>query len=521
MSWAQAPTKAASGKSAAPGREPSGSPAGLERRVVQTEADTAKNFTLARDNGKTLTVDLPRLLPALANARFTLSGATRNGSPSFLSRNLWISPAGELRWQEISPGNFGLWRIGIRAEEPGGRVRELVLPVEIRLPSDTPEPCEPASSWCRFVRERWAQGEAAGHLEDFYNNRDGGHASFPIANHSRQLRALAGGHATLMSPWPTRNVVGNASVYYQGPNAANMDRFFSFTNAEFDAKVRVYEANHVLWYPAHVDIFGAGDLFHYNAAYSSITVGSSGSEMGEVARTLVVWSALRPDVKMRLVEQGLLAPITQLLLRRNRVGSDADYLTGAAHATGVFPIAADLTEAKLLELAQSANAITVADVPALARLRVVREEFSAADREQLATNAWAVHRIWRREDHPREVVLSAEDSVDLNGRPLEFRWVVLRGQKFARIEPLDPQGRSVRVVVTYPRRFQFEPVQPGGQTNWTNRVDVGLFAFNGVHWSPPAMLTVAALDSEERFYDLTNRLLWRKPTGRADHPRLK
>jgi hypothetical protein len=513
----QTPTPA----KAALGKGKSSASGVLEQRVVQTETDAAKNFTLGRDNGRTLLVDLARAHPGLAGARFTLVSATRNGADSFLSRNLSVSPLGELRWQDISPGNFGQWRITVRAEEPGGRVRELVLPVEIRLPADTPEPCEPPSDWCKFVRERWAKGEAAGHLEDFYNNRDGGHANYPVGNHSRQLRVLAGGHATLLSPWPTRNVVGNASVFYQGPNAANMDRFFSFTNAEFDAKVRVYEANHVFWYPAHVDIFGSGDLFHYNALYSNTTVGSSGSEIGEVARTLVVWSALRPDVKMRLVEQGLLAPITQMLLRRNRVGSDADYLTGAAHASGMFPIAAQVSEAKYLELAQAANAITVADIPALARLRVVREDFSAADREQLATNVWGVHRIWRREDHPREVVLSAEDSYDLNGRPLEFRWVVLRGQKYVKLEPLDAAGRSVRVVMTWPHRFQFEPVQPGGETNWTNRIDVGLFASNGVRWSPPAMFTVFALDSELRFYDLTNRLLWRKPTGRGDHPRLK
>ena len=51
--------------------------------------------------------------------------------------------------------------------------------------------------------------------------------------------------------------------------------------------------------------------------------------------------------------------------------------------------------------------------------------------------------------------------------------------------------------------------------------EFGLFVHNGVSWSPPAMVTVFALDSEERRYDLTNRVLWRKPIGRADHPRLK
>jgi len=493
-----------------------------ERRIVITEVDAGKNFTLGRDNGRTIVFDLARVWPGFVPQTYTIVSASRNGSGSFVSGNLSVSPQGELRWRDVSPGNFGLWRIAVRAQDAAGRSRDQVIVVDVRLPPDTPEICEnPAAAWCGFLRERWAAGEAAGNLEDFYNNRDGGHANYPIDKHSRQLRGLPGGHATLLSPWPTRNVVGNASVYYQGPNAANMERFFSFNNAEFDTKVRIYEANHIFWYPAHTDIFGSGDLFHFNAAYSNTTVGSSGSEMDEVARTFVAWAAFKPDVKMRLVERGLLAPVTQMLLRRNRVQTDAQYLTGAAHTSGMSDIPADLAERRYLELAQAANAITVNDIPPLARMRVVREDFTAADREQLATNVWGVHRIWRREEGTREIVLSAEDSFDLNGRPLAFHWAVLRGNKWVKIEPLDAEGRSTRIVLSYPQRYQFEPVQPGGETNSTTRLDVGLFAHNGVSYSPPAIFTVHALDSETRFYDLTGRMLWKKPTGRGDHPRLK
>jgi hypothetical protein len=493
----------------------------VERRVVQTEADAGPNFTLGRLNGKTLTVELARVVAGFAAQRFSVVAASRNGVESYVPANLSVSQQGTLTWQDIGPGAFGQWRFTVKAEDAGGRTREVPVPVEVRLPADTPGVCEPASAWCVYLRERWAKGEAAGNLEDFYNNRDGGHATFPAQSQSKQIRMLPGGHAALLSPWPTRNVVGNASVVYQGPNGANMERFFSFTNSEFDAKVRVYEANHIFWYPAHTDIFGSGDLFHFNAAYTNTTTGSSGSEMDEVSRTFLVWGALRPDVKMWLVEKGLLAPVTQMLLRRNRVASDAEYLTGAAHVSGMSDIPADIAEARHLELVQAANAITVKSMPPLAKLRVVREDFSASDREQLATNAWGVHRVWRREEGTREIVLSAEDSLDLNGRPLTYRWAVLRGGKWVKIEPVDADARSVRIVLSYPQRYQFEPVQPGGQTNWTTRLDVALFASNGTWYSPPAMFTVYALDSETRFYDLTGRMLWKKPTGRPDHPRLK
>lgn len=493
----------------------------LERRVVLTQVDAGDNFTLGRVNGRTLVVDLVRAAPGLAGQRFTIVSATRNGAASFVSRNLSIDTQGELRWSDVTPGNFGEWRLAIRAEETAGQTRELVLPVEVRLPAATPDICEvPARTWCAFARERWARGEAAGNIEDFYNNRDGRHALFPIAKFSQQIRPLVGGNATLLSSWPTRNVIGNASVFYQGPYAANMERFHAFTSAQFDAKARIYESNHLYWYPAHTDIFGGRDLFHYNAAYTNTSVGSSGSEMDEIERSFVVWATLRPDVKMRLVELGLLAPVTQMLLRRNRVDSDAAYLSGVAHLSGFYDIPAEQSEQRLLELAQAANAITVAQIPPLARLRVVREDFSAADREQLATNAWGVHRIWRRENHPREMVVSAEDSTDLNGRALEYRWVVLRGLKHAKVEPLE-NGRSARIVVTYPNRFPLEQVPAGAPVPATSRIDIGLFAHNGVAWSPPAIITIFALESEHRFYDLTNRLLQRKPSGREDHLRLR
>ncbi len=519
LALAQTPAQTAAAPAAGKG---SGGALQLERRVVATVPDAASNFTLGRDNGRTLQVDLARAAPGLSGQRFTLVSVTRNNSPSVAPVNLSLHANGELRWDDITPGSFGNWRLLLRAEDGTGRTRDVVLPVDVRLPPDTPEICEAASRpWCAFARERWSRGEAAGNLEDFYNNRDGGHAAFPIVKFSRQIRPLVGGQATLLSPWPTRNVIGNASVFYQGPFAANMERFHSFSQAQFDAKVRIFEANHVFWYPAHTDIFGNGDLFHFNAAYTNTSVGSSGSEMDEIERTFVVWALLRPDVKQRLVDRGLLAPVTQLLLRRNRVDSDAAYLSGLAHLTGFFDIPADIAEQRLLELAQAANAITVRDIPPFAKLRVTREDFSAADREQLATNAWGVHRIWRREDHPREMVLSAADSFDLNGRALEYRWVVLRGLKHAKVEPVEGDPRSVRVVFTYPHRFPVEFVPPGGQAHQTNRIDIGLFVHNGVSWSPPAMVTVFALDSEVRMYDLTNRLLWRKPSGRSDHGRLK
>lgn len=501
----------------------------LSERVVQTETpkpivsytDLANHKTLW---GKSLQVDLrqSKSLLQINPVRFQLEGATWNNLPSSRPVTSSVTEEGDFLWYSIVPGNYGNFRIRFLAVDNQNRMQRLILPVRVLLPSQTPTICENAQRpFCQFLQLRWTAGAAAGHLEDFYFNQDSRHSLFNIAAYSKQLRPMPNGWFAGGAPPSKRVIVGNASSFVMGESGGNLDRVGAFAQMGFDSKVRQMRENSINWYPAHTDMHGPYELFHYNGIFSNNTIGSSGSDLPEVERTFIAMAALRPDVKARLMEEGYLLPVVQMLMRRSRVNSDAEYFTGAAHAMGMFQPPAESREQRLLDMAQRANAMTMENIPPIAQITVVQEDFRSADRETMSTNPWGIHRIWRRDEMVREVVLSAESSFAFNQRPVTFRWEVLRGGHAVKIQPLDPQNKRVKVTFTWHSYFTPEFVQPGGYTHKSIHVDVGLFASNGDYVSAPAMYTVATLSNETRRYDNTGKLIEKKPSGAYIHPALK
>ena len=107
-------------------------------------------------------------------------------------------------------------------------------------------------------------------------------------------------------------------------------------------------------------------------------------------------------------------------------------------------------------------------------------------------------RIWRSSAWSRTLTVSAEATGDPNGRPLTFTWAVLRGDpERTRIEMLDEAGTRARITVEWqdPR-----PV-PGLPDIVSRRVDIGVFASNGVHDSAPAFVSVLLPRHETRVYE--------------------
>jgi hypothetical protein len=95
------------------------------------------------------------------------------------------------------------------------------------------------------------------------------------------------------------------------------------------------------------------------------------------------------------------------------------------------------------------------------------------------------------------MVVSAEESADLNGRELKYHWKVLRGDADRiTIRPLNEEGSVVELLVP------FHPKQKIGE--WTelesNRVDIGCFVHNGLFYSAPAFVTFFTLANERRGY---------------------
>ena len=81
--------------------------------------------------------------------------------------------------------------------------------------------------------------------------------------------------------------------------------------------------------------------------------------------------------------------------------------------------------------------------------------------------------------------VSAAETVDPNGRELGFEWRLLQGDpERVRIEPA-ADGRSARITLDWQEPFRISDDNPLTSA----RVDIGVFASNGVHDSAPAILS--------------------------------
>jgi len=308
---------------------------------------------------------------------------------------------------------------------------------------------------------------------------------------------------------------GNSSTSAPVTGGGSNPRHYYVSPRGLELLAAQYRGNNVYIYPEHRDHDpghnglgdGYGDLYPTNTPYLIISQGSSGSDRPFMRAAATTLAAFRPEVKRKLVETGLLMPTLQMILRstNRQLEHPLDYLTGKAHPT-VF-------EGKwvdALAMAKAAHAIRLEAIPPLVKLRVVEQDetiagrdfFDPAEGERLADTESVIARLFRGKDRVRRLTVSAEDSLDVNDRPLTFTWTVLRGDaESVRIEPLDDAGTRARIAVAHPER---RPVAPGGIES--SRVDIGVFAHNGASYSPPALITFFAFDSESRSYDDKGRV---------------
>jgi YD repeat-containing protein len=126
---------------------------------------------------------------------------------------------------------------------------------------------------------------------------------------------------------------------------------------------------------------------------------------------------------------------------------------------------------------------------------VGRDYFDVGPRERLFDSPSVIARVVRSTKYARRLVVSADDSFDLNERPLSWHWVVLRGDSDAvQINLLNEKGSVAELMVPYRR-----PVRPDSNLQ-SNRVDIGAFVHNGEYYSAPAFVTFFYLDNEIRVY---------------------
>jgi hypothetical protein len=265
---------------------------------------------------------------------------------------------------------------------------------------------------------------------------------------------------------------------------------------------RLYEHNHLYIYPEHRD-HDEADLFPANWPYTLTSQGSSGSDQPFLEAIGMTLAAFQPETFAFLREERLVAPTLQMILRRTIAGVESrdDYLTGAAHPV-VFD-AARLRPERMVELAAS---LRPEEIPPMVRLNVVDEDFQinaglAGLNERLFDTPSAIARIWHGFDYRREMVVSAEETADPNGRPLTFTWRLLQGDpEKVLIDPLDPEGRRARITIAWHDAFTISSGSAGSPPRETSRIDIGVFALNGAAESAPAFVSVSFPTHQKRLY---------------------
>ena len=378
-----------------------------------------------------------------------------------------------------------------------------------------------------LLREWFEEGTAAGNRGDFYDNHDGDHSNmnfrgFPQLTRIEYGEALRkrGLHNGLQRHFIFSGVtLGNSSTAITGGRNWRSQARFALTQPNGATRLALhYLRNHLYFYPEHKDHDagrngknggGHGDVFPANVPYIVVSQGSSGSDRAFMNAFAAMLAALRPETKQVLVRSPLLMPTLQQVFRRSNrnVESDEDYFTGKAHPT-VF-------KAEHLDpetMVRRVHELRPDSLPPLAQFKVTKEDapvlgqdfFDFRPHQRLFDTPCAAARVYKSSASSLRFTLDARSSRDFAGRPLSYRWKVLRGDdERITIEKQDANGSLVEITIPWHER---RPVLPGSAME-SNRVDIGLFAGNADHWSAPAFFSVYFPDNQKRVYDDRDRIL--------------
>ena len=227
-----------------------------------------------------------------------------------------------------------------------------------------------------LLNQWYAEGKAAGHGGDYYDNRDGGHSNFDLSQYP-QLNPLpystekreAKEHFGMAREVRSETVLGNASLSGSALAGASIPRLYYSTREGLGFLSSQFLGNQLYIYPEHQDHdpggegqSGWGDLYPANSPYLIISQGSSGSDQPFLHAFAMTMASFTPEIKEELREQGVLFPVIQAIFRSSLkpLKDPGDYLTGLAHPT-VFP-AEWIDEEKMMRLARSMTRETMPTV---------------------------------------------------------------------------------------------------------------------------------------------------------------
>ncbi len=369
---------------------------------------------------------------------------------------------------------------------------------------------------------RWATAKEAAGLDSItYENRDGEHSLFDVSLFPQLHRYVPSeaekaakkniGPAAELRHEPT---FGNCSMAAPADKGGSLPRFYYIDPNGLRFLSNQYLGDNLFFYPEHQDHDagfngrgGWGDMYPTNTPYLVISQGSSFTDKPFLQAFISATAALQPAVRDRLIKTRMLMPTLQSLFRHcnQMVKSEADYFTGKAH-----PVVFEGTQINEERMVRLAHEMTLAAIPPVVVLSADKETgtrsgvdfFEANEQitERLADTPCSISRIFRGSAYQRELNVTAHKSTDLMGRTLTYKWVLLQGDP-QRVK-IEPQwgGQEAKLTVAWHPGITLE----SGLIS--NRVEIGVFAFNGATWSAPSFVTFYMLPNEARFYDAKGRL---------------
>lgn len=385
------------------------------------------------------------------------------------------------------------------------------------------------------IRAWQADGTAAGHAGDLYDNRDEGHSRLaldrfpeltPIIYSDPAVRARVHTALSLFTFMGTP-VLGNSSTAIRdGLFWRSLGRHAYCDGRAILFLALQYFRNQHYVFPQHRDFADAveGDTFPASTPYLTLAPGFSFTDLPLVEAFAAAQAAFRPEVKEALVRSGMLVPALQMLLRASQRGvrERGDYLTRKAH-----PVVFDGAGLDLLRMVTLAHGLATNSLPPVALLRTVedtraepgRDFFDIANGEVLFDSPAAVARIVRGMAYTRRISVDGRASRNPMPSPLKAHWVLLQGDPGkVRITPRAGEPLIADIEVDY---------HGGGFPAATNsplrtsRVEIALIVENGAHFSPPAFVTFCYLNHELRKYAGDGRILavdYRGAAGRYTDP---
>lgn len=366
----------------------------------------------------------------------------------------------------------------------------------------------------KLINEWYAAGTAAGLKGIMYENRDGQHSPLNTAQYPGlqvyNPKEKEMGAATKVRAVPT---IGNCSMASGATQVGCLPRLYMMDPNGSRFLAQQYLSNNLFVYPEHEDydigangVGGHGDMLPLNTPALVISKGSSYLDQPFVQAMLSTTAAFPPETQKLLIEKRMLAPTLQSIFRRSNkmVVTPEDYFAGKAHPP-VFD-GAQIDEEKMV---RTAHEMTPENLPPVVVMQVLDEtrieagknyfELPGAYAWQLADTPMSIGRVFRGNDSVQGLLISLDKSLNLGKAPVKMRAVLLQGDpRFVRIET-GLKG-DMRISI----RWQPPTIAATGIRS--HRVDIGIFADNGLNISAPAIISFYMLPNEMHFYDEKGRV---------------